>query len=187
MSKTYRPYFKPFYNRPIDNLLINKKKLIGVEIGTYEGHHAREMLEKLDIAKLYLIDPYKEYSSTLSSHLQAAKAEALRVLDEFKSKIVIIYEKSVEAAKKIADESLDFVYIDGEHSYKAVKQDIPAWFPKVKKGGIVGGHDYTPDYFPGIVKAVDEFARLNKVKISVQYGEMAKGAPFTNRDWWFIK
>jgi len=187
MPKIYRPYFKPFYNRPVDDLLISKKNLIGVEIGTYEGHHAREMFEKLDIEKLYLVDPYEKYESTLAPHLQKAKAEALNVLDEFKDKIVIVYEKSVEAAKKIADELLDFVYIDGEHSYEAVSQDIPTWYPKVKKGGIVGGHDYTPDYFPGVVKAVDEFARINKIKINVKYGAMKKGAPFTNRDWWFIK
>lgn len=184
--KGYREYFKPRYQRSTDDLLVGRKGLVGAEIGTYEGHHAREMFERLDIAKLYLIDPYAEYVSTLSPHLQKAKAEARKVLKEFEDKVIFVYEKSIEAAKKIANESLDFVYIDGEHSYEAVKQDISAWFPKVKKGGIVGGHDYT-SYFPGTMKAVDEFSIKNKIKINIKYGEHKKGDPLTNRDWWFIK
>ena len=187
MSEIYRPYFKPFYQRPIDDLLVGKKCLIGAEIGTFEGHHAREMFEKLDITKLYLIDPYEKYKSTLSPHLQKAKEESKRVLEEFKDKIVVMHERSVEAAKKIADDSLDFAYIDGIHTYEAVKVDIPAWYPKVKPGGIIGGHDYTPDYFPGVVKAVDEFSKEKGIKISAKYGVQKKGKPITNRDWWFIK
>jgi len=183
----YREYFKPFYQRPVDDLLVNKKNLIGVEIGIFQGHHAREMFEKLDIVKLYLVDPYRKYDSTLSPHLESAKEEAKRVLAEFKDKIVMIYKESVEAVKDIDDESLDFVYIDGGHSYDAVSQDIPAWYPKVKSGGLVGGHDYTPDYFPGVVKAVDEFCKEKGVVLNAKYGVQRKEGPATNRDWWFVK
>lgn len=51
---------------------------------------------------------------------------------------------SVDAAKKFKDESLDFVFIDAGHEYDAVKEDILAWFPKVKPGGILAGHDLYP-------------------------------------------
>jgi predicted O-methyltransferase YrrM len=52
---------------------------------------------------------------------------------------------SMEAVKNFEDESLDFVFIDGSHEYKDIKDDIIHWLPKVKKGGILAGHDY---YFP---------------------------------------
>lgn len=60
---------------------------------------------------------------------------------------------SIEAAKRIADNSLDFVYIDGSHMYHNVKADIEAWRPKVHDGGYIGGHDYD---MPGVKRAVDE-------------------------------
>jgi len=62
--------------------------------------------------------------------------------------------KSLEAVLMIPDISLDFVFIDAMHTYEAVKEDIRAWFPKIRSGGIVAGHDYSWD---GVKKAVDEF------------------------------
>ena len=62
---------------------------------------------------------------------------------------------SVEASTKFEDESLDFVFIDASHAYEDVKLDIETWMPKVKLGGIIGGHDYE-DYFPSVKQAVNE-------------------------------
>jgi hypothetical protein len=66
---------------------------------------------------------------------------------------------SLDAAKKFKDESLDFVFIDASHEYEDVKEDIKAWLPKVKPGGILAGHDYYvegTDWFPGVKQAVHE-------------------------------
>ncbi len=63
--------------------------------------------------------------------------------------------KSEAAAETFADGSLSFVFIDADHRYDAVAQDIRSWSSKVKPGGILAGHDYT-DEWPGVVKAVDE-------------------------------
>ena len=69
-----------------------------------------------------------------------------------------IRSPSVEAASRFEDNTLDFVFIDASHEYEDVKNDINAWLPKVKNGGILAGHDYYlgDDYFPGVKKAVDE-------------------------------
>lgn len=64
---------------------------------------------------------------------------------------------STAAAKIYKDGSLDFVFIDAAHDYDNVKADINAWYPKVKLGGIIAGHDYNSEHFPGTKKAVDEF------------------------------
>ena len=68
--------------------------------------------------------------------------------------------RSVEAAKAITDGSLDFVFIDADHSYEGCKADIEAWLPKVKPRGFIGGHDYDNAEFPmfGVKRAVDELA-----------------------------
>jgi cephalosporin hydroxylase len=62
---------------------------------------------------------------------------------------------STEAAKLYADGSLDFVFIDAAHEYESVKEDIEAWYPKVKPGGYIGGHDYVVGKY-GVYRAVDE-------------------------------
>jgi hypothetical protein len=62
---------------------------------------------------------------------------------------------SLQAAKLFDDRSIDFVFIDASHEYQDVKNDICAWFPKVKRGGILAGHDYD-DNWPGVKQAVNE-------------------------------
>ena len=64
-----------------------------------------------------------------------------------------IRKPSLQAAQDFADRSIDIVFIDAAHEYDPVKEDILAWLPKVKLGGILSGHDYLCD---GVKKAVDE-------------------------------
>ena len=63
------------------------------------------------------------------------------------------------------DGELDFVFIDGEHTYEAAKSDIEAWCPKVCSGGLLMGHDYDRQRFPGVCRAVDEFGETHSVKV----------------------
>lgn len=90
-----------------------------------------------------------------------------------------IRKDSHRAAKLYNDESLDFVFIDGDHIYKNVKQDIISWYPKVKIGGFLGGHDYNKwsiqpvkektkqcrAGWPGVKQAVNEFFQANELRI----------------------
>ena len=73
-----------------------------------------------------------------------------------------IRKTSIEASNLYQDRSLDFVFIDAAHDYENVKADIEAWYPKVKIGGYIGGHDY-PE-FEGVKRAVDEFLKQNFIK-----------------------
>jgi hypothetical protein len=73
---------------------------------------------------------------------------------------------SVLAAKLYKDNSLDFVFIDASHEYQAVKNDIEAWYPKVKDGGVLAGHDYKCWY--GVTRAVDEFVKDNNYLLEIQ-------------------
>ena len=72
---------------------------------------------------------------------------------KYGERLLIIKNWSTEAAKIFADNSLDFVFIDAQHTYDSLKADIEAWEPKIKKGGYMLGHDI---HFPGVLKAVKE-------------------------------
>jgi len=72
----------------------------------------------------------------------------------FPDRVKILRMDTVAAAKEIEDGSLDFVFIDADHTYEGCKADICAWLPKVRDGGLVSGHDYN---WPSVKQAVDEF------------------------------
>jgi hypothetical protein len=72
----------------------------------------------------------------------------------FPGRVTVIRSDTVEAAQWVEDGSLDFVFIDADHTYEGCKRDICAWLPKVRKGGLISGHDYN---WPSVRQAVDEF------------------------------
>ena len=72
---------------------------------------------------------------------------------------------SVKAARCFDDGELDFVFIDAEHSYEAAKTDIATWWPKLRPGGLLIGHDYHRKRFPGVCRAVDEFAERERLSV----------------------
>ncbi len=78
-----------------------------------------------------------------------------QIEDRFTSRCWVFDGDSREQAARVPDESLDFVFIDAGHSYAAVRADIDAWWPKVKRGGWFGGHDYH-EHHPGVIQAVQE-------------------------------
>lgn len=73
-----------------------------------------------------------------------------------------IWMPSLEAAATFGDDSVDLVYLDADHRYEAVRADIAAWWPKVKPGGLLMGHDYGPGS-PGVMRAVEERFRDGRV------------------------
>ena len=169
--------------RPFTKLLKDKKSLVGVEIGVCTGINSLSMLEKLDISMLYGVDPYLIYDEYKESWYEdsqdffnAVKQEAYDRLRPYLNNYTFVKKFSVDAIDFIPDD-LDFVYIDGNHDYDFVKQDIELWFPKIKSGGVIGGHDFfnMNEHF-GVHKAVIEFAVNNNLDLF-----------FKNPDWWFFK
>jgi len=79
----------------------------------------------------------------------------LKNIEPVKSSINIIKSISWDGALLYEDNSLDFVFIDAGHDYESVKKDINSWYPKVKNGGVIAGHDY--HYDCGVYPAVNEF------------------------------
>jgi hypothetical protein len=120
---------------------------VGAEIGVYKA----EFTEKFCKAglKMYGIDPYHSYNSAGRAAKDQKRQEFLygharRVLDPY-TDCTIIRKTSMDAVSNFKERSLDFVYIDGDHSFKHVAQDIYEWVWKVRKGGVISGHDYRPN------------------------------------------
>jgi len=130
--------------------LLNKLGLkgTGAEIGVEKGIFSKHLLEHWHGEKLYLIDCWRhnpEYNDIANGdhNIQLDNmAKTFMAVYEHSKRAAIIREFSVDAATLFQDSSLDFVFLDADHSYSAVKNDIGAWFPKVKKGGLLCGHDY---------------------------------------------
>ena len=143
---------------------------VGAEIGTASGRYAKVLLEDVPNLRLYCVDlweVYPEYTDTISKEkIDKMYLDARKRLLPYKA--LIVRDTSMNAVKRFADESLDFVFIDANHDYKFVKEDIREWSKKVKKGGIVSGHDYRNlhreiDYGYGVKKAVDEWVKEKKI------------------------
>ena len=156
--------------------LRNKNNLIGAEIGVYYGDTASDYLGILDIKKVYLIDPYVIHPRYSEQIMKESEEEAHAKLDIYKDKIEWVRTTSAKAVDMFNESSLDFVYIDGDHSYKFIQEDITLYYPKVKKGGLFSGHDYR-SYAPGVIAAVNEFCKKNSLDLH-RGGQM---------DWWIWK
>lgn len=149
--------------------LLNRRGLTGegAEIGVKRGIHSQVILSRWKGRKLYLVDPWEEQDD--ESYVDRANVyqerhnefldETLSRMQEFGGRFEILRDYSVEAAKRIPDESLDFVYIDARHDYDSVLEDLHAWYPKVKDGGIIAGHDYLRGLMNGIPYGVKEAVR----------------------------
>lgn len=172
--------------RPAWKQLKNRYKLVGAEIGVHCGVNALYYLEELDIKQIFLIDPYIAYEyagKTITSKEAREWEEMVHVsLDKYKHKIKWIKEKAADAAKFIADNSLDFVYIDGNHDYEFVVEDILLYYPKVKEGGLLSGHDY---HWESVKRAVDEFVKTNSLDLCI--GETKEIRRKKTYDWWIWK
>ena len=135
-----------------------------VEIGAYKGRSACYMAERIRElgreVRFDVVDTFKGDEHIGADDLWPAFADNLARAGLLEC-VTAHRALSVEAAKEFADESLDFIYIDATHTFEAVSQDLLAWWPKLKPGGLMAGHDYP--YFPGLKAAVDGFVTRNNL------------------------
>jgi len=156
----------------------NNKPVDVVEIGTYKGINAKQILKNLNVRSLYAIDPwnnYSEYNEYNNESLKKVYDSAMKLLKkEVKSgKVIVVRDYSENAYNILKNKKFDFIYIDGNHDYNYVKKDIFSFWSLLKDGGILGGHDID---FTGVLQAVSEFSAKSKLKLNAQ-----------SKDWWIIK
>ena len=162
------------YNLENMNQTLNfiKEGAVCVEIGVWKGDFSEQILEK-NIKSLHLIDPWVSISNFPDRWHAAPQDEMDAIYASVVAKFAgdervnVIRDFSENAAGSFEDGSIDWLYIDGDHSYEFVKQDLNLWWPKISEGGAMCGDDYMEGKYQvekldfGIVKAVDEFTNTN--------------------------
>jgi hypothetical protein len=140
-----RPYHIENCSRDeLPQFFVEMRFKVGVEIGVYKG----AFTEKFCKAGLfmYAIDPWKSYEGAGRTQKDQARQNFLyghtqRTLAPYKN-CNIIRKSSMEAVNDFETRSLDFIYIDGDHRFPFIAQDLYEWYWKIKPGGIISGHDY---------------------------------------------
>lgn len=139
--------------------------VVGAEIGVLKGETSVTILDKCPNVKRYIgIDPYKGYfdvdhektGDDMMNFMKTAQANLTTYQDRFE----FILESSDDAAAKIEDGSLNFVLIDGFHTYEQTKLDLTNYYPKLKDGGLMWVHDYNNEE---VGRAVMEWRRENRI------------------------
>jgi predicted O-methyltransferase YrrM len=142
----------------------------GAEIGTERGIYSEVLLKANPKLTLYCVDPWKAYKEyrehTTQSKIDEIYKEAIERLKPYNC--CIIRKFSDKAYQDFPDGSLDFVYIDGNHDFTHVSEDLRNWTPKVRSGGIVAGHDFATFYgrygqYNQVKKAVLKFVEENHI------------------------
>lgn len=152
----------------------------GAEVGIFEASTSRHLLRFFPQLHLHCIDPFVAYDEhehdKTQEKMSAVEQTARAALEPFGERAHIIKDFSEQAAAKIADNSLDFVFIDAIHTYDAVLSDLRCWYPKVRPNGLVSGHDYS---WPGVKEAVETF--IAPLETGAYF------TPSTSDVWFFVK
>jgi predicted O-methyltransferase YrrM len=164
--------------------VLNRRGLVGeaVEVGVKRGSYSEYLLRRWRGRRLVSVDPwleaeageYVDRANVAQDEHERFYAETRDRLRRFGGRSEIWRLTSVEAAARVADASVDFVYIDARHDYESVQEDLAVWFPKVRAGGILAGHDYADGRLVqgdfGVKQAVDEFAAARGLRVHATAG-----------------
>lgn len=169
-------------------------RIKAVEVGVGEGLFSETLLAIKDMKEFYGVDPYLKYPEYLDTPIIYHNDSYYDSQEGLDTLYTLVYNKyslysnatllrqtSVDAALNFSDEYFDFVYIDANHSYSYVMQDLESWWPKVAPGGFLCGDDYEPagaiDF--EVIEAVNDFCNTNNLTLNV--------ADCWWKQWWVLK
>jgi hypothetical protein len=172
-------------NRGEFPFILNKRGLLGegVEVGVKHGGYSEYLLQhwggrrliSVDAWKAFPEDEYRDEANVSQHEFDVIYANTCKRLSVFGERSQIMRCLSVEAAGQLPDASMDFVYLDARRDYDGVVEDLNAWFPKVRRGGVLAGHDYLDGQVAGtefgVKRAVDEFAAKYKLLVQNTFRE----------------
>ncbi len=159
--------------RNIPTLLINIGAEIICEVGVREGIHLQGLLVPC-VKQAVAVDIWKDTGiisqndENLSQDVLDAQYKHVLNMAYKDLRINIVKDFSINAAKQFPDNYFDFVYLDADHTEESVYQDLCAWWPKVRSGGILSGHDYSVATIHvkfGVIEAISRFMKQNTVSL----------------------
>lgn len=160
----------------------------GAEIGVYKAVYTEKFcaagLRMFAVDGWRAYDEYNELGRNVQRRQDFLYGHVQRVLSKYPSSTVI-RKSSMEAVVDFPDESLDFVYIDANHTLKYVIEDIYEWSKKVRNGGVIAGHDYAETNIIKVKIAVHAYARAYGIKNWYVLGEEKRTERYSS--WFWIK
>ena len=134
--------------------------VVGIEIGTCRAESTSFLLEKCpNIDRIFTIDPYKAYDDWNGEINQNVIDKFMMIAQEnlksYGDRARMIRETSNDAVNNFTDTLVDFIFVDGDHSYEQTLADCESYYPFLKKGGFFCGHDYSS--IEAVYKAVNDF------------------------------
>lgn len=168
---------------------------LGAEIGVEQGEYSSTLLEANPNSTLYSVDawePHRGYRDHTSKQKLDKFFEITQErLSKYGERSKIIKGYSMDAVKLFEDNELDFVYIDADHSFITAANDIFEWSKKVRKGGIIAGHDYIDYGHVHIKQLLPAYTKAYKIAPWFVLGREEKDIPGEVRDdsrsWMWVK
>lgn len=167
---------------------------LGCEVGVCKGPNARNMLDIIPNLKLHCVDCWSVVSGKKRWSQKRQKSYYLQMKRNLKpyrenGQAHIIKKYSMEAVGDFENNSLDFVYIDARHEFDWVMRDIIEWSKKVRKDGIISGHDYYKSSRFGVVVAVNAYVKAHKIKpwfLMDKEQQSSRSQIVRNQNSWFF-
>jgi len=134
--------------------IVKNNYTIGAEIGAAIGLTTGYVLQYCPkLKKLYVADDWRPVPGSGIFDSTVMEEDFRGVVRNYSSKVIILKGVSWEVARRVEDETLDFIFVDASHDYISVANDLGAWIPKVKKGGLLSGHDV---HWGGVKQALQD-------------------------------
>lgn len=168
----------------LENLPQTENGWTGVEIGVFRGATSAHLLRAFPNLFLYMIDPWDEYDPDSAYYKSGDRCSRFNINQQSENQRLA--EKATEfslprrsilrlpsriGAERLGGRSFEFVFIDGDHTYEAVSEDIDLWWPKVRTGCLLVGHDYNHPRNAtgkfGVNRAVNEFVESEGLELNV--------------------
>lgn len=163
-----------------DLLKLLPKKSIGAELGVCDAEFSQIMLDVVDPSRLYLVDVWKHielgYRDRLMTNDNKQTQRYRRVMKRYldDSRVSVIRDYTSALAELVEPNSLDWIYIDADHSFRGCWQDLEIADRTVKPNGIIMGHDYNTGDGYGVIEAVDRFVKEKGYFLTLVTDERAK-------------
>jgi len=170
------------YYGVFSSLIKEYNSKISVEVGCGYGQHSKQILENTNVEKHYMVDQYKYYPNDgFSDGIKNINApisldqkfddfcEMVKLqVEPFSSRVEFIRKTSIEASNDFQDNSIDAIFVDANHEFKYVLEDLYAWWSKIKSGGLMAGDDY---WMEDVKRAVHFFETDKEVKAEFRIKE----------------
>ena len=144
--------------RTLDRLVQERGLVRGAELGVRRGELTASLLERHPGLSMIAVDLWAPHPTFTERYDHEGDLRRFREnVRDFEARVTVLRLLTTEAARHVADGSLDFVFVEATHTYAALASDLDAWLPKLRPGGLVSGHDYHPHWDDGgVMRCVDE-------------------------------